>query len=583
MRTLYFKTLAKTESGYINPKKDSIYMLALQTNNIRILKGNEKDIIEKFVEIFNEYNPDRIVGFKQDTEDFPLLYERAKRYDINLNLGRDGSAIDFSGKYFRGIILKETKIQGRENIDLFAIAWRDFPRLPTKEIDELANALEVKGFERIPQFRIREKSDEELESYLKNYVKIIVEIADAILPFEESISGICGIPIDRQTRMTVGELIDVVVAREMKRRGIDKMKVGKSKKYEGGYVWLKEPGVYENITYLDFQSMYPNIIKAWNISPETVDMGGGEEVEIEGVKHKIKKDVRGVIPELVDDFLSKRLELKRKLKDKYDKRIDAEQKALKVMANAMYGYMGWNGASYYNRNAAELIAALARYYIKNVQRIIEEMGGTIIYVDTDGIQFIGGDWKKIMNKINDEYPLNIELERIVQRGVYWTKKKYAHLYDGKVTGVGVEYIRRDYPKIIKDAQRQIVEHLLKGNVERARELRRKYRNMIKEGKFEIEDIAVVEQLTKKPEEYEKATKASIAAKILMENYGIEVHRGMYIYIAIVKGVGGPTYRARPIEMVRIEDLDLSYYLSMYDDTINRTFEPFKVSPTNQWF
>ncbi|HII54575.1 TPA: hypothetical protein HA334_00730, partial [Candidatus Aciduliprofundum boonei] len=310
---------------------------------------------------------------------------------------------------------------------------------------------------------------------------------------------------------------------------------------------------------------------------------GGEEVEIEGVKHKIKKDVRGVIPELVDDFLSKRLELKRKLKDKYDKRIDAEQKALKVMANAMYGYMGWNGASYYNRNAAELIAALARYYIKNVQRIIEEMGGTIIYVDTDGIQFIGGDWKKIMNKINDEYPLNIELERIVQRGVYWTKKKYAHLYDGKVTGVGVEYIRRDYPKIIKDAQRQIVEHLLKGNVERARELRRKYRNMIKEGKFEIEDIAVVEQLTKKPEEYEKATKASIAAKILMENYGIEVHRGMYIYIAIVKGVGGPTYRARPIEMVRIEDLDLSYYLSMYDDTINRTFEPFKVSPTNQWF
>ncbi len=583
MKTLYLKTLAKTESGYINPKKDKIYMLALKSDDIKILKGEEEDIIKEFVKIFKEYDPDRIVGFKQDTEDFPLLYERAKNYGINLNLGKDESSVDFSGKYFRGIILKETKINGRENIDLFAIAWRDFPRLPTNEIDELADALEIKGFKRIPQFRIKEKGDEELESYLRDYVRTIKEISNAILPFEESISNICDVPIDKQIRMTVGELIDIIVKREMKKRGIKEMRIGKAGRYEGGYVWLKEPGVYENITYLDFQSMYPNIIKAWNISPETVDMDKGEEIEIEGVKHKIKKDVRGVIPELVDNFLSKRLELKRKLKEKYDKKMDAEQRALKVMANAMYGYMGWNGASYYNRNAAELIAALARYYIKNVRKIIENMGGTVIYVDTDGIQFIGGDWEKIMNKINDEYPLNIELERIAQRGVYWSKKKYAHLYDGKVTAVGVEYIRRDYPQIIKDAQRQIVEHLLKEDVERAREIRMKYRNMIKEGKFEIEDIAVAEQLTKKPEEYEKATKASVAAKILMENYGVEVHRGMYIYIAIVKGSGGPTYRARPIEMVKIEDLDLSYYLSLYDETINRTFEPFKVSPTRQWF
>ena len=583
MKTLYFKVIAKTESGYINPKKDKIYMLALQSDEVRILKEDEREIIEEFVKIFNEYDPDRIVGFKQDMEDFPLLYERAKSHGINLTLGKDGSPIGFSGKYFRGIILKETKVNGRENIDLFAMAWRDFPRLPTKEIDELTDALEIKEFKRIPQFRIKEKSDEELESYLKDYVNTIKRIADAILPFEESISSICNVPIEKQIRMTVGELIDVIVKREMEKRGIKAMRIGKAGRYEGGYVWLKEPGVYENIAYLDFQSMYPNIIKVWNISPETVDMGEGEEVEIEGIKHKIKKDVRGVIPDLVDNFLSRRLELKRKLKEKYDKRIDAEQRALKVMANAMYGYMGWNGASYYNRNAAELIAALARHYIKNVQKIIENMGGTVIYVDTDGIQFIGGNWEKIMNKINDEYPLNIELERIVQRGVYWSKKKYAHLHDGKVTAVGVEYIRRDYPQIIKDAQRQIVEYLLKGDVKRARELRRKYRSIIKEGKFEIEDIAVVEQLTKKPEEYEKATKASVAAKILMENYGVEVHRGMYIYIAIVKGSGGPTYRTRPIEMVRVEDLDLSYYLSMYDETINRTFEPFKVSPTRQWF
>ena len=583
MKTLYFKILSKSESSYINPQRDEIHMLALKTGETKILEGEEENIIQKFVEDFKSYDPDRIIGFKQDYEDFPFLMERAKKYGIKLTLGRDGSVIKSSGKYFRGLILKETKINGRENIDLFAISWRDFPRLPTKEIDELAATLGIKDFHAIPQFRLKEKSDEALKDYLKEYLHVLERITDAIIPFEESISEICQVPLDRQIRMTVGELIDVIVVREMKSRGIEEMRVGGKGKYEGGYVWLKAPGVYENVTYLDFQSMYPSIIKVWNISPETVDMDNGEWVEVEEVKHRLNRDKRGVIPQLVDNFLTERIKIKNELKVKYSRRLDAQQKALKVMANAMYGYMGWSGATYYNRNAAELIAALARHYIKSVQKLIEEMGGQVIYVDTDGIQFVGGDAEKIMDKINREYPLNIELERVVRRAVYWTKKKYAHLWDSIVDAVGLEYIRRDYPPLIKDAQRKIVQLLLNGDVEGAREVRREYRIKLKNGDFEIEEIGTVEQLTKKPEEYEKVTKASVVAKILKEKYGVEVHRGAYLYIAVVKGSGGPTHRARPIEMVSVKDIDVDYYLSMYDDTINRTFEPFGVSPTKQWF
>ncbi|OYT58478.1 hypothetical protein B6U71_04550 [Euryarchaeota archaeon ex4484_178] len=583
MKSLYFKILSKTQCGYINPQKDRIYMIGVKTDNVKILVGEESRIIRDFVDIFTSYDPDRIIGFKQDYDDFPFLEERAKKYGISLDLGRDGSPIKSSGKYFRGLILKETKIEGRENIDLFAIAWRDFPRLPTKEIDELAGALEIKGCRVIPQFRIAEKKDKELVEYLENYLEILEKITDSIIPFEESISEICEVPLDRQIRMTVGELIDTIVVREMKKRGIKEMRIGGKGKYEGGYVWLKAPGVYENVVYLDFQSMYPSIIKVWNISPETVDMGDGEWVEIEGVKHRVNKEKRGVIPQLVDNFLKERLSIKEKLKKKYSKKMDAQQKALKVMANAMYGYMGWSGATYYNRNAAELIAALARYYIKGVHRLIEEMGGNVIYVDTDGIQFTGGDWDDIMERINSEFPLNIELERIVDRAAYWTKKKYAHLFQDKVVAVGIEYVRRDYPPLIKEAQRKIVESLLREDVEEARRIRSEYRKKLKNGEFNVEEIAVVEQLTKKPEEYEKATKASVVAKILKEKYGVDVHRGTYLYIAIVKGSGGPTFRARPIEMVSPKDIDISYYLKMYDDTINRTFEIFNVSPVKQWF
>ncbi len=581
MKNLYFKILRHSEYGYPDPKKDPIIMLGVETDKMRILEGDEREIIEEFLKIFRDYEPDRVIGFKQDYEDFPYLMERGKKLGIDINIGRGGENIKISGKYFRGIILKETKIEGRENIDLFAVAWRDFPRLPTKEIDELADALGLK-FERIPEYRLMDISRDDLRDYLEKYIFTVKKIADEIIPFEESISKISGIPLGQQVRMTIGELVDAIVAREMEKRKIKKMRIGGKRAYEGGYVWLKEPGVYENVVYLDFQSMYPNIIKEWNISPETVDIDG-EEVNIEGITHKIRRDVKGVIPSLIDNFLSKRLKIKEEIKKKYDKKKDSEQRALKVIANAMYGYMGWDGASYYNRNAAELIASLARYYIKNVEKIIEKMGGDVIYIDTDGIQFIGRNVDKIVGKINDEFPLNIEIERIAKRGVYWTKKKYAHLVDDKIIATGIEYIRKDYPKIVKDAQRKIVEYLLKNIEDDARKIRNEYRKRIKNKECEIEELAVIEQLTKKPEEYEKATKASIVAKMIQEKLGIEIHRGTNLNVVIVKGKGGPTFRARPAEFVKKEDIDWDYYLKLYDDTIKRTFEPFGVSIEKRWF
>lgn len=583
MKTLYFKTLHPSPIGFPDPAKDRIRMIAVHTTDTIILKGDEKQMISKFVEIFKNFDPDRIIGFRQDSDDFPYLMERAKKYGLSVNIGRKGEKIKQTGKYFRGIILKRALIPGRENIDLFSIAWRDFPSLPTKEIDELAEAIGIEGFKVVPDFKLHRMNDERLEKYLREYIETLLKIAEELIPFQESLSEITDIPIEDQTRMTIGEIVDTIVTREMKKRGINSIRIGGRGKYEGGYVYLKAPGVYEKVVYLDFQSMYPNIIRIWNISPETVDSGSGEIVEIEGVKHTVIKDKKGVIPSLIENFLNRRMELRKILRERYDKKIDAEQKALKVLANAMYGYMGWNSATYYNRNAAELIAALARHYIKSVKNIIEKHKGEVIYIDTDGVQFINGDVDVILDAINSAYPLNIKIERIAERAVFWAKKKYAHLENDTVSAVGIEYIRRDYPPIMKEAQKLAVKHLLMNEKDKAKAIREDFRSRIKNRDFEIEDIAIVEQLTKKPEEYEKPTKASVAASILAKNYQINIHRGMYLKVVIVKGSGGPTYRARPMELASIEELDIEYYLKMYDDLMKRTFEPFHTRIRKVWF
>ena len=41
MKSLYFKILSKTQCGYINPQKDTIHMIGVKTDNVKILVGRK--------------------------------------------------------------------------------------------------------------------------------------------------------------------------------------------------------------------------------------------------------------------------------------------------------------------------------------------------------------------------------------------------------------------------------------------------------------------------------------------------------------------------------------------------------------
>ncbi len=578
---LFLKTIRYSEHGFPDPSRDRIMLIGCYSKRFKVFEGDEKKLLAEFIEFFRKEDPDMIITYKGDYDDWPFIIERCKKHGLKLEIGKQGEEPKLTGKYFRGIILRETVIPGRQNIDLFPVAWRDFPRLPTKEIDEFAEALGIKPIKLIPEHKIHEKSIDELKEYLKQYLSLLRDIAEKILPFEEELAKLVGLPLDRQIRHTVGELVDVIVTREMKKRNIKPIKTRKRMRYIGGLVWLKAPGIYHDVAYLDFQSMYPSIIKAWNISPETVG-NEGEEVEVEGVKHKVRRDVKGVIPSLIEKFLETRREIKRKMKKAKGAeflRLDAQQRAIKVVTNAMYGYMGWDGATYYNVAAAELTAALARYYIKEVRKILESKGCDVIYIDTDGIQFIGKDLDAIVEEINSKLPLTIEIERVAKTAIFWAKKKYAHLFDGKMEVKGLEMIRKDYPRFIRKVQAEVIKALLEGKVTDAREIAKRYKEKLIRKEVPIEELAIVEQMTKKPEEYEKATKASVVAKLLQEKFGVELHRGTNLHIIIVKGSGGPTFRARPLEFVDAKEVDWGYYVKQYEDVMERTLSVAKPTLT----
>ena len=67
----------------------------------RILTGNEKEIIERFVKLIDELDPDIISGYNIDGYDLPVLIERAAKHGMpNLPLARDHSTFFHLGERF---------------------------------------------------------------------------------------------------------------------------------------------------------------------------------------------------------------------------------------------------------------------------------------------------------------------------------------------------------------------------------------------------------------------------------------------------------------------------------------------------
>lgn len=112
-------------------------------------------------------------------------------------------------------------------------------------------------------------------------------------------------------------MAESAMARENCRRGLVFPKSDTSKRkrqaYEGAFVHEPKTGLYEWVTSFDFASLYPTVMRQWNISPESYvkNIMPGEEVDLE--KHiktasgaLFKRDKDSVFKSILVDYYSKR-------------------------------------------------------------------------------------------------------------------------------------------------------------------------------------------------------------------------------------------------------------------------------------
>lgn len=177
--------------------------------------------------------------------------------------------------------------------------------------------------------------------------------------------------------------------------GLEQIKKIERIKYNG---WVYDISVKDtekffagNGLILVHNSLYPTIIVSHNISPETLNCEHSECKE----KNKVPESKwhfctrkEGFIPKHIRDLIETRKKIKEKMKEvRKDsvewKRLDNEQYALKILANASYGFMGYIAAKWYCRECASATATFGRAYITKVIEMAKASGFKILYADTD--------------------------------------------------------------------------------------------------------------------------------------------------------------------------------------------------------
>ena len=558
-----------------------------------IFVETEYDLLKKFEEIVNEYDPDVIFGYGTDVFDFPYMNKRGNIINFKLRLGIDNSEIRES----RGR-LPHVKIFGRIHIDLYQFVRNILsPSLETETYDLSSVASEILGEGKYDKIKGEDvfklfdnKEYEKLCKYCQKDSELTYKLGLKFFPIITELTKIVGQPIFDVSRMTYGlcdewflirnahKFYELVPDKPLRNDVMKRL----SNSYSGAYVHQPKPGLYEDIIVFDFRSLYPSIIVSHNICPTTVDKNYCKSrIYTPSKSHWFCKGIKGMIPSLLKELIERRAEIKRllkKMEEGTEKNIlEARSYALKTIANAMYGYMGFPRSRWYSIACAESVTEFGRYYIKNVIKKFEDRGFEVVYGDTDSIMVASNGKKeeimKIQNEINKELPSYMELDYqgfyprgifvSVKEGKRGAKKRYALLDEnGKIVIKGFEYVRRDWAEIAKKVQIEVLQHILKEkSIKKAIEVIKRYIDELKSGNAKIEDIEILTQITRPIKMYEsKGPHVSAVIKAKKEE---EYIPGSIVRYIVCIGKGKISDRSYLVEEYEKKGLkyDPDYYIN----------------------
>ena len=593
LNSLVFDTEVYNKVGAAREKVDPIIIISYADAENKVGKalvqekdGSEKEIIRKFCDMVRKKNIEVLAGYNSSAFDLPYLKVRSKINEIQLYLGINGEEPDIE----RRGMTTTANIPGKIHYDVYhtirflaMVQALKTQRFTLEEVyKEMTGKekLEVDGLH-IAKLWDDSESRKRLIEYAKSDAASTYELFEKVFPLQTEMARLTRVPIQDVNSATLGQLVEsLLMAYATNNRIIipnkpfgEEIEGREGEPIEGAYVKMPEPGVYENIAVLDFRGLYPSLIVSYNLSPDSLNCECcKEDGFVSPLGHRFCRRKRGIIPEVLGSLITQRTELKKRLKK--EPYLLNKSQALKYLSVAFYGMLRYARARWYSREAAESVTAWGRQHILEVGKKAEESGFNVLYQDTDSIFLLMGnkteeEVRRFMEKINSELPesMELELEDFYKRGVFvakktkeekGAKKKYAMINkEGKIKIRGFELVRRDWSKIARDTQRNVLKTILEeGNKEKAIQIVRDVIEKLRKGEVGLKELVIYTQIKKK--NY-AITSPELAATEKARKRGMKIKVGSIIGYVITKQGKSISEKSELIEYAK--DYDPNYYIN----------------------
>ena len=563
--------------------------------------NSERDLYSTVFKALDEYP--FVLTFNGDDFDLQYLYHRAEKTGVR----RDEVPIEAGRKVYllkRGVHIDLYKFFFNRSIQIYAFNQK-YRNITLDEVSQAILGRSKLHFTKL----IGDLSYDELAKYCLNDAELTLGLTayedDLVMKLILVLTRISRMPMEDVSRQGVSRWIRSFMQYEHRKNGMlipnpeDILTVKgttttkaiiKGKKYMGAIVVPPVPGVHFNVAVMDFQSLYPSIIKVHNLGYQTIRCPHEEcrDNKVPGTQHWVCKKHRALESALIGSLRDLRVDwYKPKAKDKSLTRAqrnwyNVTQSALKVILNASYGVFGADSFDLYCPPVAEATAAIGRNIITQTIEKAGELGIQVLYGDTDSIFLKNPSPEQIKTLTSwSEKTLDMEMEvdKFYRYAVLSSRKKnYLGIYeDGSVDVKGLTGKKRHIPHLIKkyfDEMEILLSQVkspddfeaTKKDVEK---IIRECYNIIKRREWgNLNDLAFEVVLGKIPKAYTKTTPQHVKAAVQLKEKGIEINAGDLI--RFVKVAREP--HVKPVELALDREIDTDKYVAYLQSTFDQILD-----------
>ncbi|MFO0572860.1 MAG: DNA polymerase domain-containing protein [Polyangia bacterium] len=455
---------------------------------------SERALLLGLVHRLLELDPDVLVGWDVVLGDLALLKAAARRLRVSLVLGRGPGDLQVHGGHAGAASTGRSGparavLSGRVVLDLPQLLRSAGSPLADESLEALCGRAEVSA----------ETSPDEP---LRTEARVAYDLLDqqGLLALQVQRSRLSGLPLDRGHASVAA--FDLLYLMELGRRGVVAPTFEHPEAGEpviGGHIVPPVVGLHRGVLVFDFKSLYPSLIRTFQIDPlgllPTVPAAGETEagVLVAPSGARFRRQL-GVLTVVLDQLFPLRAAAKAAGEQ-------ARSQAIKLLMNSLYGVLGSPACRFHRPELANAVTSFGRALLRWCEERMQGYGHRVLYGDTDSLFVLAGpgvdpDDAAGLRRLGQELSrritadlaayvqatwqvesrLDLQLQTVYLRllltrlrsgkGDAGAAKRYAGLVEDptspgqrRVVLVGLEAVRRDSTDLARETQRALFERL----------------------------------------------------------------------------------------------------------------------------